>query len=45
MHNRRSNRRTDLGQQTADVCKQWGTLGDVQRHLDNAAAVFADVIE
>lgn len=44
MHNRRSNRMTDLGQQTADVCKQLGTLADVQRHLDNAAAVIWDVI-
>jgi hypothetical protein len=35
---------TDLGQQTADVCKQLGTLGDVQR-LDNAAAVLWGVIE
>jgi hypothetical protein len=35
---------TDLGQQTADVCKKLGTLADVQRHLDNAAAVIWDVI-
>ncbi len=36
---------TDLGQQTAGVCKQLGTLADVQRHLDNAAAMLGDVIE
>ena len=45
MHNRRSNRMTNLGQQTAGVCKQLGTLADVQRHLDNVAAVRWDVIE